>query len=97
MKCPKCGSENVLVQREMVGSKSESTHGFVQNEKRHGLLWWICIGCWWMPFVWMMDICTLGLTRLFRKKSYTAKSFTRTNAKNKTVAICQNCGKSWNV
>lgn len=102
MKCPKCGSENVLVQREEVSSSSTSVHGLVENKKHHGIIWWVCIGWWWKIGVmiekFVLAVCTMGLSLLFRKKKrYTATTVTDTKVKNKTVAVCQNCGKTWNV
>ena len=39
MVCKKCGSQNVTVQ---VVTETKV------KEKKHGILWWICVG-WWIP------------------------------------------------
>ena len=44
MKCPKCGSENVTVQ---VVNETEL------KEKKHGFLWWLCVGWYWVPLKWI--------------------------------------------
>ena len=54
------------------------------EEKRRGCLMW----CVWI----ILAICTIGLILIIpfmtRKK---------TNMRDKTVAICQNCGYRWNL
>ncbi len=82
MKCPKCNSENVNVQ--MV------TESILKN-KHHGCLWWILIG-WWLEFcLWFFLTIPRLLIALFvpKKKELVSKQ-------NK-VAVCQNCGHSWNI
>jgi Zn finger protein HypA/HybF involved in hydrogenase expression len=78
MKCPKCGSENVNVQ-------------IVTNTKtvpRHGIVWWICIGCWWVPIKWFFfTLPALILAILPKNKKVVTKE--------KKMCVCQNCGKSW--
>lgn len=102
MKCPKCGGEDVIVQREQISSKSESTFVLVNNN-HHGIIWWLFIGWWWRLIIvclkFVLAVCTLGLSLPFtkRKKSYSAKGFTNTKSQNNTVAVCQNCGKAWHV
>lgn len=44
MKCSKCGSENVTVQ---VVTEQEL------KEKKHGILYWLCIGWWLKPLLWL--------------------------------------------
>ena len=41
----------------------------------------------------MLIICTCGLWLLFGKK----KSQSRTTFQNRKIAVCQNCGRHWNV
>ena len=50
-------------------------------------------GCLWGMLRSIMVICTCGLWLLFGAR----KGSTKTKCKNKTVAICQNCGNTWNV
>jgi hypothetical protein len=79
MNCPKCGSENVTISFEQVGSKT-SKHGNglggIANNAARGLT----------------AVCTLGLSNLVCKKSTGNE---KTNTKNQKVCLCQNCGNSW--
>lgn len=82
MKCPKCGSENVTVQ---VVTETEL------KEKKHGLIWWICVGWWWIPIKWLVFTLPALIIAIFKPKKYKTKTI------SKKVAVCNNCGKSWNV
>lgn len=82
MKCPKCGSENVTVQ--MV------TETNLKREK-HGIFWWLCVGWWWLPIKWLFFTLPALLVKLFAPKKY------KTVTKTKSVAVCQSCGKHWDV
>ena len=81
MQCQKCKSTDVKV--EMV---TETT----LKKKRKGIFYWL--------FGWIFDLLLwffLTLPRLiyaiFKPKSYKLKLIT------KKVAVCQNCGHSWDV
>lgn len=82
MQCPKCSSENVNVQ--IVNELRLKT-------KHHGIIWWMLVGWWWVPFAWffltipMLILALLG----YRKQKIV-------NIK-KSMAVCQNCGNSWEV
>lgn len=82
MVCKKCGSENVIVQ---VVSETEV------KEKKHGALYWICIGWWLKPILWLFLTVPMLIIAIFKPKKYETKVHT------KKVAVCNNCGKSWNV
>lgn len=82
MKCAKCGSENVTVQ--------------VINEvklknKHHGVIWWLFIGWWWIPFKWLFLTIPALIIKIFGGK--------KQKAVNKTVTkcVCQNCGNTWSA
>lgn len=100
MICPKCKRENVLVQQVQVGSNSKTKAKEYYNSM--GCVWWLCIGWWWVP---IKKMCRLFIDLLFifpmffRSKKRTGESVekTTTKMKNKTIAICQNCGYSWKV
>jgi ribosomal protein L37E len=77
VKCKRCGSTNVQMQREQIGSKT--------GIKGRGCL--ASIGRT------LLIICTAGLWLLVTKKRGTAK----TKNKFRTLALCQDCGKSWYV
>lgn len=82
MKCPKCGSENVSVQ---VVTETEL------KEKKHGVIWWLCVGWWWIPIKWLVFTLPALLIALFKPKKY------KTVSHSKKMAVCNNCGKSWRV
>lgn len=89
MKCPKCESENVLVQREQ-SFNIGGAHTF--GKKNHGLLYWLLIG-WW---IWIFKIIFIPLTMLFGKRNG-LNTVTAKKTFNKTVAVCQNCGYTWKI
>lgn len=82
MKCPKCGSENVSVQ---VVTETEL------KEKKHGVIWWVCVGWWWIPIKWLVFTLPALIIAIFKPKKYKTKTHT------KKMAVRNNCGKSWNV
>lgn len=82
MECPKCGSTNVNIQ--MV---SES-----QLKNKHKSIWyWIFIGWWWRPLLWICLTLPMLLGKLFGRKD--KKIVTQ----HKSMAVCQNCGNHWQV
>ena len=82
MRCPKCGSENTNVQ--MV---SES----ILKNKHHSALYWILIGWWLHPLLWIFFTVPVILLKLFGGKNK------KLVTKHKSMAVCQNCGHHWNV
>lgn len=95
--CPKCGSENISFQREQTASIGGSTHLF-GNKKGHGILYWCVIGWWLWMVKAMLAIGTLGISTLFtrkKKNKLVGKTVTASKTINRTMAVCQNCGKSW--
>lgn len=82
MVCSKCGSENVTVQ--MV-TETEL------KQKKHGILYWICIGWWLKPILWIVFTLPMLVIAIFKPKNYKTVSHT------KKMAVCNNCGKSWRV
>lgn len=82
MRCPKCGSENVTVQ---VVTEQEL------KEKKHGALYWICIGWWFKPLMWIFFTMPMLIIAIFKPTKYKTKTHT------KKMAVCNTCGKSWRV
>lgn len=81
MICPNCGSSNVTISMQEVGSKT----------KKHGN----GIGGHVNNFApGMTAICTLGVSNLVWKKS---KGGEKTVTKMAKVCLCQNCGNSWSI
>lgn len=80
MTCPKCGSENVIVQ-----AVAESK----LVDKHHGCLWWLIIGWWWVPIKWIFFTGFALLFAIFGHKKQQLKT------KTHSEAVCQNCGHRW--
>lgn len=82
MVCPKCQSQNVTTQ-------------IVQDIKiknqRHGIIWWLCIGWWWIPIKWCTFTVPALIFAIFGKKKQ------QLYTKNKTMCVCQNCGNTWKI
>ena len=83
--CNKCGSTNINYQ--------VLTNTIIKN-KHHSLLWWIIIGWWWLIIKWfyftgiaifMFILKALGVRK---KKSVIV---------DRTKAVCQDCGNSWDI
>ena len=90
MICPKCKSENVLVQQVQTGNVGVKTTPV--GKKHHGIFWWLLIG-WWYKFLKLIIIGPINLL-LKRDKIKTTEA---NKALFKTMATCQNCGHSWKV
>lgn len=50
-------------------------------------------GCLWTICRWFLIFCTCGLWLLVGR----SKGRSKTKYHNKTIAICQNCAKTWSV
>lgn len=77
MNCPKCGSENVRV---------DVVNEVYLKDAHHGCLWWLIIGCWWVPVKWLFFTVPAILFKIFGHKKQ------KTVNKQKTICICQSCG-----
>ena len=82
MICPNCSGENVNVQ--MV------TENQLKN-KHHSVWYWIFIGWWLHPILWVCLTLPMLLIKIFAPKD---KKLT---TKHKSMAVCQDCGHHWNV
>lgn len=80
MTCPKCGSENVSVQAVTT----------VREKPKHGIVWWILIGWWLEPLLWIFLTIPRLLVALFGRNK-------KTVSETHTEAICQSCGHRWKV
>lgn len=80
MVCPKCGSENVNVQ---------ITNDVKIKDKHHGVIWWICVGCWWVPIKWLCFTLPALIIKIFKPKKQ------KVITKQKSICVCQNCGNQW--
>ena len=80
--CPKCNSNNVNIQ--MINQTFQKT-------KHKSLFYWLFIGWWLELCLWFFLTIPRLLIALFvpkRKKIYNV---------TKKMAVCQNCGNSWEV
>lgn len=84
MKCPKCNSENVTVQ--MITEQK-----LKETKKKHGCLYWLFIGWWLKPLLWLFFTVPMIIIAICRPK----KQEIVTNTKK--MAVCNNCGNSWEV
>ena len=81
MKCPKCKSENVTINMVETGSKTKKS-GIGLGGHAHNAVRGV------------VGLTTLGLSNLVIKK---ATGEEKTKANIQKIALCQNCGHSWNV
>ncbi len=83
--CSKCGSTNINYQ---------AITNIIQENNHHVLLWWLIIGWWWIIIKWFFFTCIalfifiLKLCGIRKKKNIII---------DRTRAVCQNCGNSWNL
>ncbi len=82
MTCPKCKSENVNIQ--VVNEVELKT-------KHHSIWWWMFWGWYWIPIKWLCFTLLALIVKLFSHKKQKAVN------KQKSVAICQECGNKWEV
>ena len=78
MQCPKCGSNNVNVQAVSI----------VKN-KKHGCLYWLCVGWWLEPIMWLFLTLPWLIIKIFKPN--------KVKTKVKGYAVCQDCGNRWQV
>lgn len=84
MTCPKCKSENVSVQ---VVNESKLV------KKHHSIIWWLCIGWWFVTLMWIIFFVPKFFIKLFGlgHKNYKIDNITTKKA------VCQNCGNVFNI
>lgn len=82
MNCPACGSSNVQIQ-VLNEQKLKTAH--------HGIIWWICIGWWWIPTKWLVFTIPALFVKLFGLGHKKQKIINKTTTKH----VCQNCGNIW--
>jgi len=81
MKCPKCKSENVKIEIVQMGEVTKK-HGNGLGGNMNNAARGITA------------LCTFGMSNLVWKKSTGSE---KTTAKNAKIAVCQDCGHSWEV
>lgn len=55
MNCPRCGSQNIFIQRELTANVGASTNrvAIKAPKKSKGCIYWMFIGFWYKPLYWM--------------------------------------------
>lgn len=81
MRCRRCGSENISVQ--MVSENK-------LKSKHHSILYWLIIGWWLHPILWLFFTIPMIFGKLFGFKKQ------KLVTKHKSMAVCQECGYHWN-
>ena len=82
-RCPRCGGTNFTTQI------ITDTH--LDIKKGHGCAYWLFIGWWLQPLLWILLTLPMIIIKIFRPKKYTM------NTTHRTVTICQQCGHTWNL
>lgn len=82
MVCPNCNGTNVNIQ--VINESKLVT-------KHHGIIWWLCIGWWWIFVKWLILTIPALIFTIFIGKRKKIKNIQR------KIAVCQNCGKTWNI
>lgn len=82
MTCPKCNSTNVNV---------NVVNEVKLKNQHHGIIWWICVGWWWLPIKWLCLTLPALLAKIFIPKKQKAINI------QKTMCVCQDCGNSWQI
>ncbi|MFT8330877.1 hypothetical protein [Bifidobacterium psychraerophilum] len=78
--CRKCGSSNISVQISTVQTP----------KSRHGAIYWILIGWWLHPLLWLFLTLPMLIWRVIHPNR-------KTNIRTQKIAVCQQCGYSWSV
>lgn len=88
--CPKCKSDNVNVQ---VVNETDTR----VVEKRHGIIWWVCIGWWWKPIKWVLQLVLFGVFAVLYWIFKSPRYKTVTRHQKESMTVCQDCGHTWEV
>ena len=81
MVCPKCKSENVTTQ--IVSEQ-------VIKEHHNGMFYYLFVA-WWF---WLIKLIVFCFSWPFRIFGHTTKY---SMTEHKTMCVCQNCGKTWQI
>lgn len=97
IQCPKCGSFNVSVQREQTGNISafQNQSTVTSGKRSKGCLYWVLIVWWVKPMKLLLFDWWFYL--LFGRKRHGGINFAVSKAINHTIAVCQNCGNTWQI
>lgn len=97
IQCPRCGSYNVIVQREQTGSIGafQNKATVMPAKESKGCLYWMMVGWWVKPMKFAMF--DWWYRPLFGGKRRGGINFTSSKTLNRTIAVCQYCGKTWKI
>lgn len=84
MVCPKCKSDSITIQ--VVNEQQ-------LKRKHHSIIWWICIGWWFVPVMWLLFFLPKIVLKLFRIEHKPQKIINSTKKK----AVCQTCGNVFDM
>ena len=101
--CPKCGSDNISYQVVEISSVSKTKGSTtVKTERKKGCIYWLTLG-WIFGFLKFIYAISIGwVIALFphgggKVEIAEHEGKTKTKVKNKTKAVCQDCGHTWNA
>lgn len=83
MNCPKCGSSNVTINMQEIGSKTQKKSNSLGHKMAHGAMRKTA------------GLFTMGMSNLFIPKKLEGKE--KTKNKLQKVCLCQNCGHDWRI
>ncbi len=104
--CPRCHSYNITTQTFQEQKQSVTTGVSSTNlrEKRHGFIWWLFVGWWWMiikGILWVIAFIPMALIRAGRKRKYVGTTKTVNTTVNsiqyRVICTCHSCGNTWQL
>lgn len=57
---------------------------------RHGIIYWLFVGWWLHPLMWLVATLPMFIWRIIRPNR-------KTKTVTHTMAVCQDCGYTWEV
>jgi hypothetical protein len=81
MTCPKCKGENVNIDVKIE----------TKLKKKHSVMYWLFIGWWLNPLLWIFLTMPMLIVKIFKPKNYTTKTIEH------KMCICQSCGYKWEI
>ncbi len=83
MNCPKCNSNNVIINMQEIGSKTQKKSNSIGHKMVHSTM------------RKTTGLFTFGISNLFIPKKLEGKE--KTKNKLVKIAVCQNCGYDWKI
>ena len=73
-RCPRCG-----------GTMNFQATSYAKNKARHGPLYWLLIGWWLHPILWIVFTLPMLIWRIINPNR-------KQRVQTTTVGVCQSCG-----